>query len=278
MTPLTYYGGKQKLAKVIIPLIPPHKTYVEPFVGGGAIFWSKPITEVEVINDYNRELINFYEMVQNHFVELEKMIRISLHSRSLHNDALVIYNNPHLFDRLQRAWAVWVLCNQSFSSIVGASWGYDKTTSSTTKKISNKRNSFSEEYAIRLQNVQIENTDALRIINSRDDTSCFHYCDPPYYNSDCGHYDGYSKEDYASLLRCLSQIRGKFLLSSYPSPELKQYIKNCGWFTLQMQSSVMVDNVHGKPHKKKIEVLTANYDLNAIQGTINFLNHTDENI
>lgn len=83
ITPLTYYGGKQKLARVIIPLIPPHKTYVEPFVGGGAIFWSKPIAEVEVINDYNRELINFYEMVQNQFVELEKLIRISLHSRSL---------------------------------------------------------------------------------------------------------------------------------------------------------------------------------------------------
>ncbi|MDA4182713.1 hypothetical protein NY815_03180, partial [Escherichia coli] len=61
-----------------------------------------------MINDYNRELINFYEMVKNQFVELEKMIRITLHSRSLHSDALVIYNNPHLFDRLQRAWAVWV--------------------------------------------------------------------------------------------------------------------------------------------------------------------------
>jgi DNA adenine methylase len=278
ITPLTYYGGKQKLAKVIVPLMPPHKTYVEPFVGGGAIFWSKPITAVEVINDYNRELINFYEMVQNQFVELEKLIRISLHSRSLHNDALVIYNNPHLFDRLKRAWAVWVLCNQSFSSIIGDSWGYDKSSSATAKKISIKRNSFSEEYAIRLQNVQIENTDALRIINSRDHSCAFHYCDPPYYNSDCGHYDGYSKEDYASLLQCLSTIRGKFLLSSYPSPELKQYIKDQGWFTLQMQSSVMVDNAHGKPHKKKIEVLTANYDLKAIQGTINFLNHTDENI
>lgn len=181
VTPLTYYGGKQKLAKVLIPLIPPHKTYVKPFVGGGAIFWLKPVTE-----------------------------------------------------------------------------------------ISNKRNSFSGEYAIRLQNVQIEKTDALRIINSRDHISAFHYCDPLYYNADCGHYDGYSKEDYTSLLQCLPQIRGKFLLSSYPSPELKQYIKNQGWYTLQIQSSVMVDNTHGKPHKKKIGVLTANYDLNAIQETLTF--------
>lgn len=88
-TPISYYGGKQNLLTTILPLIPKHNTYVEPFVGGGAIFWSKPKSEVEIINDNNRELINFYEVVQSEFVELEKMIRISLHSRSLHNDATV---------------------------------------------------------------------------------------------------------------------------------------------------------------------------------------------
>jgi len=270
VTPLTYYGGKQQLAKVIIPLIPEHCTYVEPFVGGGAIFWSKPIAEVEVINDYNRELINFYEMVKNQFVELEKMIRITLHSRSLHSDALVIYNNPHLFDRLQRAWAVWVLCNQSFSSIIGDAWGYDKTSCSTAKSICNKRNSFSEDYAIRLQNVQIENTDAIRIINSRDHAKAFHYCDPPYYNSDCGHYDGYSKEDFESLLKCLAEAKGKFLLSSYPSDLLTRFTNDHSWSTVRIQKEVLVDNSAGKPRKKKIEVLTANYDLHIMQGTLNF--------
>lgn len=270
VTPLTYYGGKQQLAKIIIPLIHPHYTYVEPFVGGGAIFWSKPMAEVEVINDYNRELINFYEMVKNQFVELEKMIRITLHSRSLHNDAFVIYNNPHLFDRLQRAWAVWVLCNQSFGSIICYCWGYDKTSCTTTKRIANKRNSFSEEYAIRLQNVQIENTDALRIINSRDHAKAFHYCDPPYYNSGCGHYDGYSKEDYESLTKCLSQAKGKFLLSSYPSELLTRFTNEHNWSTIRIQKEVFVNNNCSKPRKKKIEVLTANYDLAVVQETLNF--------
>lgn len=67
-TPTSYYGGKQNLVRIIIPLIPKHTTYVEPFVGGGAIFWTKPKSEVEVINDTNRELINFYEVVQNEFI------------------------------------------------------------------------------------------------------------------------------------------------------------------------------------------------------------------
>lgn len=260
-TPLTYYGGKQNLVRVILPLIPKHTTYVEPFVGGGAIFWSKPVSEVEVINDYNRELINFYEMVQNQFVDLEKMIRITLHSRSLHSDASVIYNNPHMFSRIQRAWAVWVLCHQSFSSIIDDPWGYDKTTGTTGKRMTNKRESFTEAYAIRLQNVQIENTDALRIISSRDYKEAFHYCDPPYFNSDCGHYKGYSKEDFENLLKLLSIVKGRFLLSSYPSSQLSHYIRVNKWFSTKLEQTVNVAAANSKTRKRKIEVLTANYDL-----------------
>lgn len=260
-TPLSYYGGKQNLISTILPLIPVHGTYTEPFVGGGAIFWAKQKSDCEIINDYNRELINFYECVQNEFVELEKLVRISLHSRSLHNDATVIYNNPHMFDRLKRAWAIWVLAAQSFSSMLDGSFGYDRAKGATSQKIKGKREGFTEDLAIRLQNVQIECTDALRIINSRDSKKAFHYCDPPYFNSDCGHYDGYSIEDFESLLKLLSGIEGKFLLSSYPSDILNEYTESNGWVTKQLEQSVSVANGTGKPGKKKIEVLTANYDL-----------------
>jgi DNA adenine methylase len=235
--------------------------YSEPFIGGGALFWAKQKSEVEVINDTNRELINFYEIVQNEFVELEKMIRISLHSRSLHKDASVIYNNPHMLTRIQRAWALWTLAAQSFASMLDASWGYDKIKGTTAQKVNRKRQAFTEEYAVRLQNVHIECTDAIRIINSRDFKGAFFYCDPPYYNSDCGHYDGYSIEDFELLLKTLSKIEGKFLLSSYPSDLLKNYTKEFNWNTKTIEQTVSIANSTGKPQKKKIEVMTANFDL-----------------
>lgn len=260
-TPISYYGGKQNLITTILPLIPEHTTYTETFVGGGAIFWAKPKSEVEIINDYNRELVNFYECVQNEFVELEKMIRISLHSRSLHSDATVIYNNPHMFSRLKRAWAVWVLAAQSFSSMLDGSFGYDKLRGTTSQKITGKRDTFTIDLSIRMQNVQVECTDALRVISSRDHSEAFHYCDPPYFNSDCGHYDGYSRDDFENLLKTLSRIEGKFLLSSYPSDVLADYTKKHGWNVKTLEQSVSVANGTGKPGKKKIEVLTANYDL-----------------
>jgi DNA adenine methylase len=257
-TPLTYYGGKQKLCSLILSLIPEHTLYGEPFVGGAAVFFSKPPSKVEVLNDTNKELINFYSVVQNKFVDVERMIRATLHSRRLYEDAKTIYTNPHLFDEIKRAWAVWVLSSQTFSSKIDGTWGYDKSSNTTSQKINGKKAVFTEELAGRMQNVQLECADALYIIKSRDTTSSFFYCDPPYFNSNCGHYDGYTEADFEGLLKVLSEISGKFLLSSYPSDVLARYTSKNGWHTKTVDQRVSVNKGYGK---KKVEVLTANYHI-----------------
>lgn len=248
-TPITYYGGKQKLASTILKLIPEHQLYCEPFCGGAAIFFRKEKSGVEVLNDTNKQLINFYREVQNNFVALEKEINITLHSRDLHRKAQVIYDNPDMFSPMKQAWALWTLSQQSFSARLDGSWGYDIAKRTTSRKIANKRANFTEAYVIRLQDVQLECTDALRIINSRDRSTSFFYCDPPYYNSDCAHYDGYSIEDFERLLDTLSKIEGKFLLSSYPSPILKKMVKANGWHQHSIQQEVTVSR---KKYERKV--------------------------
>jgi DNA adenine methylase len=259
-TPITYYGGKQKLLPTILSKIPDHNLYCEPFLGGAAIFFGKPKSKVEVINDTNRELMNFYRVCKEKFLDLQSLVRITLHSRKAHQDANVIYGNPHLFSDVQRAWAVWVLSSQSFSAILDGSWGYDIAKRATTRKVNNKREQFTEELAIRLQDAQLESADALYVIQSRDSDRAFFYCDPPYFNSDCGHYDGYTIEDFEALLKCLSKIKGRFLLSSYPSPLLLKYAKRFKWHLWSLETGVSV-NAKGGYMKRKIEVLTANYPI-----------------
>ena len=260
-TPISYYGGKQKLATKIISLIPAdHLLYVEAFTGGGAVFFAKQPSTAEVLNDTNKELMNFYRTVQNDFVGLEKEIRITLHSRDLHRKAAVIYNHPDMFSEIKRAWAVWLLSAQSFCSSLEGCFGFDKTDNTTTKKVINNRDRFTEDYAIRLQNVNLECADALYVISSRDAAGTFFYLDPPYINTDCGHYDGYSEQDYENLLTRLSTIKGRFLLSSYPSALLKRFTKEFGWHTWSVESGITVNNKSGY-QKRKVEVLTANYPI-----------------
>jgi DNA adenine methylase len=68
--------------------------YVEPFAGGGAIFFAKEPAPCGVINDTNGEMVNFYEVLKRDFTALQAEIEISLHSRERHRQAEVVYNNP----------------------------------------------------------------------------------------------------------------------------------------------------------------------------------------
>ena len=193
-TPITYYGGKQMLLKHILPLIPQHKLYCEPFFGGGAVLFAKPKSETEVVNDINGELVNFFQVVKKQFTELQQEIQATPHSRELYKKAMVVYTHPDLFTTVKRAWALWVLTNQGFASMIG-SWGFGKDDSKEAS-LKVKRENFVKEYAERLAKVQLENNDAIKVLTRCNDKDAFAYCDPPYIGSDMGHYKGYTEADY----------------------------------------------------------------------------------
>jgi DNA adenine methylase len=266
-TPITYYGGKQTLLKYLLPLIPQHKMYCEPFFGGGAVFFAKPKSEVEVINDINGEIVNFFKVIKTKFPELQSEIKATLHSRELYRNAMVVYAHPDLFTDVKRAWALWVLTNQGFAGMIG-SWGFGKDDSKEAA-LATKRDLFTKEYEDRLTKVQVENNNAIKVINRCDDKETFIYADPPYIGSDQGHYKGYSESDYRELLDTLAKVKGKFLLSSYPSKILSTYIKKHKWKVQKVTKSVAVTK---HTDKVKTEMIVMNYDpakMKAFKHTMN---------
>lgn len=255
-TPITYWGGKQTLAALILQNLPEHTTYCEPFLGGGAVFWAKAPSAVEVVNDLNGEVVNFFRQVKSNYPALSARIKATPHSRQIYADALTIYNNPHLFSELERAWAFYTCTNQGRSGKIG-SWGYGTTGNAVEKKIANRRDDFTEDYCTRLDRVQIECQDALRTIHYRDRPETFFYIDPPYFNSDMGHYSGYTEADFVALLDACAALKGKFLLSSYPSEILTKYAQQNGWQTIEIEQVCPAS----PKRKKKVEVITANYAI-----------------
>lgn len=254
-TPISYYGGKQQMLRHILPLIPKHKTYIEPFFGGGAVFWAKQPAQVEIINDLNAHVINFYKVLKTRFNDLSTLIQATLHSRDLYKEALIIYHAPMLFDEVRRAWAFWLTTNSGYARKIGT-WGYDRGSASC-KALDNKRKEFTLAYCDRLANVQIESNDAIKVIRSRDVPDAFIYCDPPYVGSDQGHYGGYTQEHFTSLLDTLAAAKGRFLLSSYPNEQLQQHARVHGWHTRCIDMHLSAS----KSGRRKTEVLTANYEL-----------------
>lgn len=259
-TPISYYGGKQNMLQHILPLIPNHKVYIEPFFGGGAVFFSKEPSEVEIINDSNALVINFYEVCQTNFEALKQKVEATLFSRATYSVALTMYRMPHLFDKLQLAWAFYIATNMGFACRIG-SWGFDKY-GKRAKTFINKKIQFDTFIVKRLAKTQVEHNDALRIIELYDSPDAFFYIDPPYIQTEQGHYKGYSREDYLKLLQRLSKLKGTFLLSSYPSDELDLYIKEFRWNSLSFDKSLSaIKGIEGKKRRRKVEMLTANYPI-----------------
>ena len=81
--PLSYIGGKRRIAKQLVGLIPEHTTYVEPFAGGAQLFFHKPRSQVEVLNDIDDEIVNFLRVCQRHPQELNRCLRWQPASRRL---------------------------------------------------------------------------------------------------------------------------------------------------------------------------------------------------
>ncbi len=259
-TPITYYGGKLNMLKHILPLIPKHTIYTESFFGGGAVFFAKEPSESEVINDTNNMVVNFYEVIKTDFENLKIKIEATPFSRASYKVADTIYRMLNLFNKLQQAWAFYVGTNMGFSCQIG-SWGYDKY-GKRVKAFRNKKLIFNKEIVERLENVQIENNDACKVIKSRDAENAFHYVDPPYIDSNQGHYGGYTKDDYINLLLTLVRVKGKFLLSSYHSDLLTLYTEQFGWYTKSFEKPLSAHKAtKGEPRGRKIEVLTSNYPI-----------------
>ena len=225
MKPLiSYYGGKQRLAPKIVPLLQqiPHTVRSIPFAGGLGVesAWPRPqvsdSTHYRVaINDKSELLINLYRYARDNPDEFHAMIEGTPYSQAEHREAVKICRTPSDYSPKQRAWAYYVSVQMSFGNELGAGW---KTAVTSTSPASTWRSHKPRIPAIlrRFQDVHIGCEDALTFIQRWDSPQTLHYLDPPYPGANQGHYDGYTMDDWAALCDLLDSIEGSYVLSNHP--------------------------------------------------------------
>lgn len=268
-TPITYYGGKQTMVKKILSMMPEHEMYVEPFFGGGSVFFgkNKERSKLEVINDHNEKLMSFYATLQEYPEELKCMVQNTFHSEKLHLIAKDIYYRREESNQLLMAWSIWLMSHTSFNGSFTGGWRWCNGTAGTNvaKVLAKKRNEISDKLFNRIKDVQISSRDALRVIIDRDSKDTFFYLDPPYPGAYQGHYLGYSMNEFIELLKLLSTIKGKFILSNYWSQSLRYYINKNEWYyekkIMHLGTNVNKDRIRTQTRKKtkKEEVLIMNF-------------------
>ena len=250
------------MARHILPMIPKHTIYCEPFFGGGAIFFAKKPARLSAINDTNGWAICFYRQLQSNFDALNEMIQGTLHSEQDHCKAKEILKEGNGTD-LEKAWAFFVQTNMSFSGkmFAGFAMGISGGGVPAPKVTRNKKARFPQ-YRNALESAEIFNRDAINVIKLKDTPETFDYIDPPYVGSNCGHYEGYTQEDFYELLELLATIKGKFLLSSYPNDALLSARERYGWRSMDIVQNLSVSG-KGTEGKSKTECLTFNYQLDS---------------
>ncbi|ABR48594.1 DNA adenine methylase [Alkaliphilus metalliredigens QYMF] len=250
-SPLSWMGGKYRLRKQIIELIPEHTCYVEIFGGAAWVLFGKESSKVEVYNDINSELVNFFRILKYHAEEFKSWIEKDVVSREIFEE---YHESPSKYmTDIQRAVRFFYLIKYSFAS-KGDHFGYG-TNKDPNKAIFNT--DFIQEVRGRLKHCYVENLSFDQLINKYDRKETFFFCDPPYYEL-TQYKDKFYKEDHLHLVELLKNIEGKFLVTINDHPEVREWYKGFNMKSTEVNYSVS-RNIEGRKNYK--ELIITNYGL-----------------
>ncbi len=220
--PLSYIGGKRAIAKQIIAIFPEHTTYVEAFAGGAQVFFHKPPSKVEVLNDLDGEVANFYRVCQQHYEELIRYFRFMVRSRTWF--ALLKATDPKTLTDVQRAARHMYLLKNSFGGLV-RNPNYSISIAQPPSFNLERLPEVIEQSHKRLMRVQIESLPYEAILTKFDRPTTLFYLDPPYYKRELYNYN-LKPEEFATLAERLKPLKGKFVLSLNDVPEVHALFKD----------------------------------------------------
>ncbi len=215
--PLSYIGGKNRLAKQIIEIFPKHKTYVEAFAGGAQVFFHKEPSPVEVLNDLDGEIVNFFRVCQSHYEELVRYMRFVVVSRKWFE--LLRATGPEGLTDIQRAARHLYLLKNSFASMVrhpNYHWHVVQPPGFNPERLPQ----LIENAHKRLERVQIECLPYEEIVARFDRPATLFYLDPPYFGRKLYRHN-FETADFEKLAERLRDVRGKFVLSLNDVPEVR---------------------------------------------------------
>lgn len=179
---LRYLGGKNRYAREIIEHFPPHFCYLEPCGGSAGVLLNKAPSAVEIYNDLDGEVVNFFRVLRNgNSGELIDAIRLTPYSREELNHARPVKDPVERARRfLVRSWfGIANDASRDASSGFRVSRNRQPTVAADWKNLPETL----EKAVERLRNVYIEQRDALELISRHDGPETLHFIDPPYLKS-----------------------------------------------------------------------------------------------
>lgn len=219
---LKYPGAKWRIADWIIDHMPDHKSYLEPFFGSGAVFFRKPPSRIETINDIDGEVVNLFRCIRENPSKLEQLIATTPYARSEYQDAFIERKITEPYERARRLLLqTWQ--GHGFRAYCRSGWKNDIAGREYAYAVQywNRLPAWISQVCERLKEAQIECMPAVDLIQRFNRPNVLIYADPPYLLSTRKMKKQYANEmtdqDHKQLLGALKAHRGPVLLSGYAS-------------------------------------------------------------
>lgn len=248
--PLPYIGGKRAIAKQIIAIFPKHRTYVEPFAGGAQVFFHKEPSKVEVLNDLDGEMVNFFRVCQQHYEELLRYLRFMLVSRRWHE--LLKAADPATLTDIQRAARHLYLLKNSYAGLI-RSLNYKCHVVQPPGLNPERLPETIEETHKRLARVQLENLPYETVLKRFDRPDTLFYLDPPYFGLKLYRHN-LTTADFEKMAERLQSLKAKFVLSLNDVPEVRRIFKHFKFREIDL--SYTAQKIAGRRYR---EVLITNF-------------------
>lgn len=234
---LNYPGAKWSMARQIVSLMPPHRSYLEPFFGSGAVLFNKPPSAIETVNDLDGDITNFFKVLRNQTDELIRAVSLTPYSREVFDDA---HENrgKDSFDRAYR-FAIRSRMGHGFKTYQKTGFKIDVYARERSYCVDtwNRMPERLQEAANRLKSVQIENRPALELIRKFNYDNVLIYADPPYLLNTRGgkqYRVEMTEQDHLDLLSALKDHKGYAIVSGYPSEMYDRELN--GWQKITRKS------------------------------------------
>lgn len=253
---LKYPGSKWRIADQIVRMIPEHRTYCEPFFGSGAVFFRKPPSDIELINDLDNDVPNLFKCIRDSPEKLAAMVAATPYSRYEYERAFYARDEK---DQYQRAADFLTRCWQSHGFRANGyrvGWKSDVHGRESMYALRDWYNlpDCILETAERLRCVQIDNRPAVEIIKRFDFPDVFMYIDPPYLlgvRTAKQYRHEMTDADHGELLELLATLDAKVMISGYESELYNDMLR--GWHKEYFRSNAE----HGG---SRTEVVWMNYE------------------
>jgi DNA adenine methylase len=236
---LRWPGGKSRLLKQLLPLIPQHTCYCEPFAGGLAVLFAKERSCVEVVNDVDGDLVALYRNLQFHLPAVISELNWLFASRENLRD---FQAQPGLTE-LQRA-ARFLLRNRTSFGGGGRTFGVAKTKGGGVGFNHQAVNELLAKANQRLDGVVVEHLPYERCLKNYDSPETFFFLDPPYLNAPTDAYQGFSAEQMKEFRGQVGRLQGRWLVTVDDSPLNRQLFSGCNIRSVNSQNRLCNNRTH----------------------------------